>query len=255
MKRLKSILTAITLKKVICLLVTVGILCIIPVASVSASSAEGGLTGETGESTVIQEPGTAEDPEDLQNLNIVNRIEIEYNDGNGQLNGALRILLILTLIAIAPILIICMTCFTRIIIVLHFTRAALNTQTAPPNQVLLGLALFLTFFVMTPTIASIYTNAYQPFNEGKLTQEEALEAAIQPMREFMYNTTKTSDVELFMNIARQDWDGNLESIPFAVLVPSYMLSELREAFSFGFLIYIPFIIIDMVVASALMSRS
>ena len=253
MKRLKSILTAITLKKVICLLVTVGILCIIPVASVSASSAEGGLTGETGESTVIQEPGTAEDPEDLQNLNIVNRIEIEYNDGNGQLNGALRILLILTLIAIAPILIICMTCFTRIIIVLHFTRAALNTQTAPPNQVLLGLALFLTFFVMTPTIASIYTNAYQPFNEGKLTQEEALEAAIQPMRGFMYNTTKTSDVELFMNIARQDWDGNLESIPFAVLVPSYMLSELREAFSFGFLIYIPFIIIDMVVASALMS--
>ena len=252
MKRLKSVLTAITLRKVICLLVTVGILCIIPAASVNASSTEG-LTGQTGESTVIDGPGTAENPEDLQNLNIVNRIEIEYNNGNGQLNGALRILLILTLIAIAPILLICMTCFTRIIIVLHFTRAALNTQTAPPNQVLLGLALFLTFFVMTPTISSIYTNAYLPLNEGKLTQEEAVEAAIQPMRQFMYNTTQKKDVELFMSIARQDWDGNLDSIPLPVLVPSYILSELREAFTFGFLIYMPFIIIDMVVASALMS--
>lgn len=252
MKRLKSVLTAITLKKVICLLVTVGILCIIPAESVSASSTEG-LTGQTGESTVINPPGTAENQEDLQDLNIVNRIEIEYNNGNGQLNGALRILLILTLIAIAPILLICMTCFTRIIIVLHFTRAALNTQTAPPNQVLMGLALFLTFFVMTPTISSIYTDAYLPLNEGRLTQEEAIEAAIQPMRQFMYNSTQTKDVELFMGIARQDWDGNLESIPFAVLVPSYMLSELRQAFFFGFLIYIPFIIIDMVVASALMS--
>lgn len=254
MKRLKPVLTAITLRKVICLLVTVGILCIIPAASVHATSADGeGLTGQTGESTVINEPGTAENPEDLQNLNIVNRIEIEYNNGNGQLNGALRILLILTMIALAPVLLICMTCFTRIIIVLHFTRAALNTQTAPPNQVLLGLALFLTFFVMEPTISSIYTDAYLPFNEERITQEEALEAAIQPMRQFMYKTTQKKDVELFMSIARQDWDGNLDNIPFAVLVPSYMLSELRQAFSFGFLIYIPFIIIDMVVASALMS--
>ncbi len=253
MKRLKSVLTAITLRKVICLLVTVGILCIIPAASANASSTGEGLTGQTGESTVIDPAGTAENPEDLQNLNIVNRIEIEYNNGNGQLNGALRILLILTMIAIAPILLICMTCFTRIIIVLHFTRAALNTQTAPPNQVLMGLALFLTFFVMSPTIASIYTDAYLPLNEGRLTQEEAIEAAIQPMRQFMYNSTQTKDVELFMSIARQDWDGNLENIPLPVLIPSYMISELREAFFFGFLIYIPFIVIDMVVASALMS--
>ncbi len=253
MKRLKSVLTAITLRKVICLLVTVGILCIIPAASVNASSTGEGLTGQTGDSTVINPSGTAENQDDLQNLNIVNRIEIEYNNGNGQLNGALRILLILTMIALAPILLICMTCFTRIIIVLHFTRAALNTQTAPPNQVLMGLALFLTFFVMSPTIASIYTNAYLPLDEGRLTQEEAIEAAIQPMRQFMYNSTQKKDVELFMSIARQDWDGNLENIPLPVLIPSYMLSELREAFFFGFLIYIPFIVIDMVVASALMS--
>ncbi|MDE5803501.1 MAG: flagellar type III secretion system pore protein FliP [Lachnospiraceae bacterium] len=252
-KRLKSVLTAITLRKVICLLVTVGILCIIPAASVNASSTGEGLTGQTGDSTVINPSGTAENQDDLQNLNIVNRIEIEYNNGNGQLNGALRILLILTMIALAPILLICMTCFTRIIIVLHFTRAALNTQTAPPNQVLMGLALFLTFFVMSPTIASIYTNAYLPLDEGRLTQEEAIEAAIQPMRQFMYNSTQKKDVELFMSIARQDWDGNLENIPLPVLIPSYMLSELREAFFFGFLIYIPFIVIDMVVASALMS--
>lgn len=246
-------LTGIQIGKWICLLVTVGILCIIPAASVNASSTGEGLTGQTGESTVINPSGTAENPEDLQNLNIVNRIEIEYNNGNGQLNGALRILLILTMIAIAPILLICMTCFTRIIIVLHFTRAALSTQTAPPNQVLMGLALFLTFFVMSPTISSIYTNAYLPLNEERLTQEEAIEAAIQPMRQFMYNSTQKKDVELFMSIARQDWDGNLENIPLPVLIPSYMLSELRQAFFFGFLIYIPFIVIDMVVASALMS--
>ena len=178
---------------------------------------------------------------------------IQYNDGNGQINGALRILLILTLIAIAPILIICMTSFTRIIIVLHFTRSALNTQTAPPNQILIGLALFLTFFIMTPTISSIYSEAYLPYEAGEMNEEEALEAAVEPIRQFMYNETQAKDVELFMTIARQDWNGELADIPLTVLIPSFMVSELRTAFFIGFLIYIPFIIIDMVVASTLMS--
>lgn len=236
---------------IICLLVTVGILCI--QNSITVQASENHLTGDTEISTVIDPPGTYNTPEDLYRLNTANTITINYNDGNGQVNGALRIFIILTLISIAPTIIIMMTSFTRIIIVLHFTRAALNTQTAPPNQILIGLALILTFFIMQPTIEEINTEAIQPFEAGELTQEEALEAGIAPLREFMYPQTQVKDVQLFMEIAGQEWDGKNESIPLSVLLPSFMLSELRLAFWIGFMIYIPFIVIDMVVASTLMS--
>ena len=137
---------------------------------------------------------------------------------------------------------------------LHFTRAALNTQTAPPNQVLIGLALFLTFFIMSPTINRINTEAIQPFDEGVITQEQAFMAAIIPIREFMYEETLVKDVELFMDIAGMEWDGeNLDAIPTSVLIPSFLIGELRTAFFLGFVIYIPFIVIDMVVSSVLMS--
>ena len=240
----------------ICLLVTVGILCIhkeIPTGMVVRAAADRELTGENRVSTVLEPSGTADTPEELNKLNTVNYVTLTVNDDNGQLNGTLRILLTLTLISIAPILIIMMTSFTRIIIVLHFTRAALNTQTAPPNQILVGLALILTFFIMEPTITRINEEAIQPFNEGTIEQEEALELAMVPLREFMYPQTQIKDVELFMEIAGQEWDGELESIPNSVLVPSFMISELRTAFWIGFMIYIPFIVIDMVVASTLMS--
>ncbi len=252
MKKQKNHFFGKTIISVICLLVTVGILCILPVRTVNASQT-GGNTGDSDISTVINEPGTAETPEDLEELNIANRVTIEVEGGNGQINGALRILLVLTFIALAPILIICMTSFTRVIIVLHFTRAALNTQTAPPNQILIGLALFLTFFIMTPTITSIYSDAYLPYEAGEMDEEEALGAAVVPLRQFMYNETQRKDVELFMGIARQDWNGELDDIPLTVLIPSFMISELRRAFFMGFIIYIPFIVIDMVVASTLMS--
>ncbi len=237
--------------KLICLLITVGILCIS--YSLPVQATESNLPGSTQNSTLINEPGSAETPEELADMNVTNSITISVDGGNGEINGALRILLLLTLIAIAPFLLITITSFTRIIIVLHFTRNALNTQTAPPNQILIGLALFLTFFIMSPTIASIYTDAWVPYEAGELTQEEALEAGIQPLREFMYKETKTSDVRMFMNIARQNWDGEAESVPTSVLIPSFVVSELRTAFIIGFLIYIPFIVIDMVVASTLMS--
>ncbi|MCH5274802.1 MAG: flagellar type III secretion system pore protein FliP [Lachnospiraceae bacterium] len=237
----------------ICLLVTVGILCILPARTVLATSTDPPLTGETENSTILHEPGTAQTPEELAELNIANTFTIEYNGSNGQINGALRILLILTIIAIAPLLLLCLTSYTRVLIVLHFVRAALNTQTAPPNQILVGLALFLTFFIMTPTATSIYTNAYVPYEAGELTEEEALTEAVQPLRRFMYGETQKKDVELFMGIARQNWDGELDSIPLTVLIPSFLVSELRTAFFIGFIIYIPFIVIDMVVASALMS--
>ncbi len=236
--------------QIICLLVTVGILCIHMPITAKASSLQ---TGDTQISTVITPPGTAQTHEEMNQLNTANTVSITINEDNGQLNGSLRILITLTLIALAPTLIIMMTSFTRIIIVLHFTRAALNTQTAPPNQILIGLALILTFFIMEPTITQVYEEAIIPFEEGTVTQEEALELGMEPLREFMYPQTQVKDVQLFMDISGQEWDGTLNSIPTSVLVPSFMISELRTAFWIGFLIYIPFIVVDMVVASTLMS--
>ena len=237
---------------IICLLIAVGILCIH--APMTAEASEHHLTGETEISTVINPPGTAETPEELNTLNTANYVTISYNEGNGEVNGALRILLTLTFIALLPTIIIMMTSFTRILVVLHFTRAALNTQTAPPNQVLIGLALILTFFIMQPTITRVYEEAMIPYENGELTQEEAIEVGMEPLREFMYPQTQTKDVQMFMDIAQLEWDGEtLEDIPNSVLLPSFMVSELRTAFWIGFLIYIPFIVIDMVVASTLMS--
>lgn len=243
--------------RTICLLLLVGILCIcvkVPVhATGTIGTGEKHLTGTTEERTNINEPGASEDAEELKELNIANNLTITYNNGNGELNGTLRILITLTLIAIAPTLIILLTSFTRIIIVLHFTRNALNTTSAPPNQVIIGLALFLTFFIMNPVITQIRTEAIEPFDAGQITQEEALDAAMDPLREFMYRETQKKDVEMFMQISGTEWTGSLEDIPNSVLIPSFIVSELRTAFIIGFLIYIPFIVIDMVVASALMS--
>jgi len=244
--------------KIICLLFMVGILCICLKTDAHATeiSREGlgtNLTGTTKEETVIHEPGTEEDAENIKELNIANTVTVTYDNGNGEINGALRILITLTLIAIAPILIILLTSFTRIIIVLHFTRNALNTQTAPPNQVMIGLALFLTFFIMSPTINQIRTTAIEPFDKGQIEQAEALELAMKPIREFMYPQTQMKDVDMFMEISGTEWSGDVEEIPNAVLIPSFIVSELRTAFIIGFIIYIPFIVIDMVVSSTLMS--
>ena len=180
-------------------------------------------------------------------------ISITGTDDIGSLTGALQIVLVLTVLSLCPSILIMVTSFTRILIVLHFTRAALQTQTAPPNQVLVGLALFLTFFIMQPTATAIYQEAFVPFDQGTITQEEFFEAGIEPLREFMYRQTQTKDVKVFMSISGTEWDGSLEGIPITVLVPSFIVGELRQAFIIGFLIYIPFIVIDMVVASTLMS--
>lgn len=240
--------------KLICLLVIAGIFCICPVFSVQAADElNQPLTGTTINPTNIREPGTADDLEELAEPNIANGLTVTVSGDNGQLNSTLRILITLTLISLAPTLIIMLSSFTRIIIVLHFTRAALNTQTSPPNQVLIGLALFLTFFIMNPIITQINEEALKPFDEGVITQEEALEKAISPLREFMYKQTQVKDVKLFMDIAGEEWTTELDDIPTAVLIPSFIVSELRTAFIIGFIIYIPFIVIDMVVASALMS--
>lgn len=211
------------------------------------------LIGANEDRTNIEEPGTAEDPDDLKELNIANTVTVTYDNGNGNISGPLRILITLTLIALAPLLIIMLTSFTRTIIVLHFTRQALNTQTAPPNQVIIGLALFITFFIMNPIIQQVNNEAIKPFDRGEITQEEAFKTAMVPIREFMYGQTQTKDVQMFMEISGAEWTGDIEDIPNTVLIPSFLVSELRTGFIIGFLIYIPFIVIDMVVASTLMS--
>ena len=240
--------------KVICLLIMAGIFSIYPSMSVQAvGDLNSTLIGTDRNETVLREPGTAETPEELQELNIANGLSVTINGDNGSLSSTLRILITLTLIALAPTLIIMLTSFTRIIIVLHFTRNALNTQTAPSNQILIGLALFLTFFIMNPVINQINEEAIKPLDQGIITQEEALELGMAPLRNFMYEQTQVKDVKMFMEIAGQEWTTDLEEIPNSVLVPSFIVSELRTAFIIGFIIYIPFIVIDMVVASALMS--
>jgi len=250
------------LKFAVCLLVTVGILFLNDCMPVFATEPQytdnlqdqmGTTTGQTEERTNIREPGTVQDADELRELNVANNLTITYNNGNGTVAGPLRILIVLTMIALAPMLLIMLTSFTRIIIVLHFTRTALNTQTVPPNQVMIGLALFLTFFIMSPIVSQINEDAIQPFDRGEITQEEAMAAGMEPLREFMYGQTQVKDVRMFMEIAGEEWDGSLEGIPSSVLIPSFIVSELRTAFIIGFLIYIPFIVIDMVVASALMS--
>lgn len=216
-----------------------------------------GLTDDTIASTthptVIREPGTAEDADDLRDINVSNGLSITYRDENGNLSGALRILITLTLIALIPTILLMMTSFTRILIVLHFLRTAIGTQTAPPNQVLIGLSLFLTMFIMNPTLTQINENALKPFEAGDMTQKEFVEEAMVPLREFMYGQTQTKDVRLFLDIDGTASVESLDDIPTRVLVPAFMISELRSAFIIGFLLYIPFIIIDMVVASTLMA--
>ena len=182
---MKKFFHANRIMKIICLLLTVGILSIIPSSSVYATEVDSHLTGSTEERTNIEEPGTASTPDELSELNIANTMTVTYNNGNGQVSGSLRILITLTLIALAPTLLIMLTSFTKVLIVLHFTRSALNTQTAPPNQVLIGLALFLTFFIMRPYMTQIHEEAVVPMEQGEIDQQEFLERGIQPLREFM----------------------------------------------------------------------
>lgn len=249
MKMMKQILKT-RISRFLCLLFMVGILFMLQNKTIYASSET--TTGSTTPSTIINQPGTSETPEELAELNVANNLTITYDDGNGEIAGSLRILITLTAISLAPIMLVMLTSFTRIIIVLHFTRAALNTNTAPPNNVMIALALFLTFFIMSPTITTIYDTAIVPFDNGEITQEEALEIGIEPLRQFMYQETQTKDASMFMEIAGYEWTGELEDIPTSVLIPSFIIGELRAAFIIGFLIYIPFIVIDMVVASTLM---
>ena len=166
---------------------------------------------------------------------------------------SLQILMMLTVLSLAPSIIIMMTAFTRIIVVLSFLRSALATQQMPPNQVIIGLALFLTFFTMSPYLEQINRNAWQPYLAGRLSQEAAATEAMKPLREFMFKQTRENDIALFINMSEGPRPETQNDVATSVLIPAFVISELKTAFQIGFLIYIPFIVVDMVVASVLMS--
>lgn len=165
----------------------------------------------------------------------------------------LQVLVGLTVLSLAPAIILMTTAFTRIVIVLAFVRQAMGTQSSPPNQVLIGLAMFLTFFVMTPVLDRINETALQPYMENSITQQEALSAALVPMREFMFSQTSESDLALLLSMADREQPRVRDDVPTLTLIPAFMLSELKRAFEMGFLIYIPFLVIDMITASVLMA--
>ncbi len=166
---------------------------------------------------------------------------------------SIQILVMMTLLTLLPAIILSMSAFVRVIIVLSILRQALGTAQTPPNQVLLGIALFLTFFIMTPVVSDISRNAAQPYIDGQIDAAQAIDIGVKPLRAFMLNQTRDSDLGLFAGIAGMEDSSGSDDLPLSIVIPSFMVSELKTAFQIGFLIFIPFLIIDLVVSSVLMS--
>ena len=172
---------------------------------------------------------------------------------NGEQTPTLEILFMLTVLMLLPSIVVMMTSFLRIIIILSFTRTAIGVQQTPPNIVLVGMAIFLSLFIMNPVIQQIDTDAYQPYQAGEMTQEEALDKAVVPMKQFMLKQTEVSALNLFTDAADSEQVDNPEELSLVVIVPAFVTSELKRAFTAGLLLYIPFLLIDIIVSSTLMS--
>ena len=199
--------------------------------------------------SVLASQGWAQDLPLLPSL----KIGVEQADNPEQVSVLLQILFLLTVLSLAPAILIMMTSFTRLAVVFSLVRHALGTQQMPPNQILIGLALLLTFFLMAPVYNQINKEALQPYLAEEISQDEALKKALEPVRKFMFKQTRKKDLTLFLGISNGERPENEDQIPTTVLVSSFVISELKTAFQIGFLIYIPFLIIDMVVASVLLS--
>ncbi len=180
-------------------------------------------------------------------------IGLDQAQNPGDVAVTLQIILLLTVLSLAPALLIMVTSFTRVMIVFSFLRQALGTQQAPPTQVMIGLAVFLTIFIMAPVWQDINTNALQPYLDQQISQGEAYQKAMEPLRLFMFKQTREKDLGLFMKMANLSKPENFEDVPTQVLIPSFIISEFRIAFQIGFLLFIPFLMLDMIVASVLMS--
>lgn len=175
--------------------------------------------------------------------------------GGGTVSSSLKIMLLLTLLSFAPAMVLCMTCFTRIAVVLGMTRTALGTQALPPNTVITGLALFLTISIMAPVFEKSYQAGIKPYLDGQMAQEEALSKGSAPLKEFLVRHSREKDLALFVEITRAEQPKSPDDVPFFVAVPAFVLSELNTAFQIGFLIALPFLVLDMVVSSVLTSMS
>ena len=180
-------------------------------------------------------------------------VNLDFGEGGSATARIVQLVVLLTVVTLAPSILLMVTSFTRIVIVLSLLRTALGTQGAPPNSVMISLALFLTFFIMQPTLEQAYDAGIAPLIDEQITEEQALDRTLAPVRAFMIRHVREKDVDLFRQIANVGTINNLAEMPLRVIVPAYMISELRRAFEIGFLIFIPFLIIDMVVASVLMS--
>jgi len=180
-------------------------------------------------------------------------IGMDQTQEPGKMAVVMQIFLLMTVLSLAPAILIMLTSFTRVVIVLSLLRRALGTMQMPPNQVIIGLALFLTFFIMTPVWQQINQTALQPYLENKIEQQQALQKAAEPLRGFMFKQTREKDLALFVNIAKIERPKDVNDIPISVLIPSFIISEVKTAFQIGLLLYVPFLIIDMVVASVLLS--
>ncbi|MCX7841517.1 MAG: flagellar type III secretion system pore protein FliP [Clostridia bacterium] len=180
-------------------------------------------------------------------------IDIEPAQNPQDVAVSIQVLLLLTVLSLAPSILMMMTSFTRVIIVLSFLRNALGTQQMPPNQVLIGLALFLTMFIMTPVGTEIYNKAFQPYVKNEITQQQAFEKSSEIIKGFMFKHTRSKDLALFVSLSGTKAPVDKEKLPLTVVIPAFLISELKTAFQIGFLIYLPFLVIDMVVSSTLMS--
>ena len=229
------------------------VLFLIPLAFVVIFSGTGAVHATTVTPDTGAEEGQVDSVTSDNNDATTLGLSLSTNSDETSLSGTLQILLIITVISLAPSILVMVTSFTRIIIVLHFVRTAIGTQSSPPNNVLIGLSLFLTLFIMSPVIAQIKTEAYDPLVAEEITQQEALERGIQPLREFMLKQTRQDDLRLFMDIAKIEPVESVDELSITIIIPAFIISELRAAFIIGFLIYVPFIVIDMGVSSVLMS--
>ncbi len=181
------------------------------------------------------------------------RFQLDDPEAPKQISGVLQIVFFLTIISLAPAALILMTSFTRIAVVFAFLRQALGTQGAPPNQVVIGLSLFLTLFIMQPVWQTIHQEALVPYQKHEVSGEEFLKRGLQPIKEFMLRQTRKTDLAFFVSLAQQDKPQNAESLPLTTVIPAFIISELKTAFQIGFLLYMPFIILDMVISSILLS--
>ena len=194
----------------------------------------------------LRAQGTSPVPGDL-------RLDLTGGAGPQTFSVPIQILLFLTVLSFIPAILISVTSFTRIVIVFHFLRHAIGTNETPSNQIVIGLTLFLTFFIMAPVGADINKNALQPMMTGSISQSEALTRAIKPLRGFMMKYTREKDLALFLSIAQQPRPATADDIPTTVMIPAFMISELKTAFQIGFVLFLPFLVIDMVVATVLLS--